>query len=137
MFRSFLFHPEYVLRRPPCLSRAYTSDAGRVFAVGSLVRATLRPMDGDDDARRPGGPFFLPYEVAQAAEQGDVTPLLQLEGRFVVPKGLLRRIAPALGCAVGGSGAVLGSGPPGPTQAMLGSQRRFGGAEKVERQSVR
>ena len=84
-----------------------SSSSSSVFAVGSIVRATLRPVTASGKA-----PAFLPYEVLEAVRGGDMTVLMRLAGSFVVPKSLLRTIAPALGGV--GPAAIESGAPPGP-----------------------
>jgi|AntAceMinimDraft_5_1070358.scaffolds.fasta_scaffold162235_1 hypothetical protein len=52
------------------------TQGGAAFAVGSIVRATLRPVG---KGHRGATPQFLPYEALVAAKKGDYTKLLMLQ----------------------------------------------------------
>ena len=72
-----------------------SQGGGHVFAVGSMVRATLEPVSAHKSPS-PKPPAFLPYAVLEAARRGDLTALMRLEGSFTVPRSLLESVGPAL-----------------------------------------
>lgn len=93
------------------------SNGETVFAVGSVVRATLKPIDAN---RRGKAPQFLPYNVLKAAESGQLSPLFLLQGSFVVPESFINKIAPRL------FGPALGSGTSASEPAKLTSGTEAG-----------
>lgn len=81
-----------------------------LFAVGSLVRARVRPV-AEVLSAEGFLPEFLPARAMEAARAGDLTTLLRMQGSFLIPKTFADELAPML---LSGQERALGAGSTAP-----------------------